>query len=541
MAAKRILFDDDARRALGRGIERVAHAVSVTLGPSGRTVILDRGGGSPAVTSDGVTVLREMELADPHENAGARLLREAADRTSEAAGDGATTTAVLVHALVREGLKAVAAGVNPLRLKRGIDRALAEAVHGLTAQAVPLEGSGAVRRLAERAAGRHAGLGATVSEALERVGARGVVRVDRSPSASTRLRFEEGLQFEGGYLSPYFVNSPETMEVVLEEPLLLLTGERVKALPPLLPFLQHAARERRPLLVLAAAVEGEALAGLVVNRLRGRLEACAVRLPESAERRHAFLEDLSLLTGAAVLGDEAGRTLEAASAAASAAAWGAARRAVVERARTTILGGAGDRERVEERVRDLERRYDKVRRRAERLLVEERLARLSGTIAVVEVGGHSEIEVEDRRARAEDAVAALRSALEEGVVPGGGLALLRVQAALERLAARESEGDVRAGVRLVARALEEPMRRIADNAGYNPSLVVREARAAAPSQVWNAETGRFEEFAVSGILDAVKTVRVALQNAVSTGILLLTAEAIAVEDEDAQAEGGNPA
>lgn len=535
--AKRILFDEDARRALWRGVERVAQAVAVTLGPSGRNVLLDRGGGAPAVTSDGVTVIREVELADPHENAGARLLRDAADRTSEAVGDGATTTAVLAHALVRDGLRIAAAGVNPLRFKRGIDRALAATVQGLTAQAVPLEGSEAVRRLAERVSGRQPGLGASVAEALDRVGPRGVVRVDRSPSSATRLRFEEGLQFESGYLSPYFVNSPETMEAVLDEPLLLLTGERVSALEPLLPYLERAAQERRPLLVLATAVEGEALGALVVNKLRGRLEACAVRLPTSTDRRHAFLEDLSLLTGATVLGDEGGRTL----ATAGDSVWGRARRIVVERARTTILGGAGDRERIEAQAARLTRQLDRARRRGERQLAEERLGRLTGTVAVLEVGGYTDAEVEDRRARAEDAVSATRAALEEGVVPGGGIAYLRVLPALERLAAAEREDAVRAGIWLVAGALEEPLRRIADNAGYNPSVVAREAREAPASTVWNAETGRFEDFAESGILDAVKTVRVALQSAVSMGILLLTAEAIAVEDPDAKGEGGEAA
>lgn len=522
---KRVLFDDDAREALRRGLERVARAAALTLGPSGRHVIVDLAGGGPAVTGDGATLLHDMDLADPYENAGARLLREAAERTREAVGDGATTAAVLAYAVVREGLRVVAGGANPLRLKRGIDRALAAAVQGLTAQAIPLAGEPALQVVCRRAAGGDETLGDLVARALQEVGPHGVVRVDAAPTEGRRLRFIEGFQFESGYLSPYFVTAPETMEVVLDRPLLGLVDGRVRDLDDLLPALEHAAEARRPLLVVASAVEGDALAALVLNKLRGRLESCAVAVPAGVDSA-AFLEDLALLTGGAVLVEQAGESL----ATAAGRDLGGAARAVVERRRTTLLGGDADAARLAARRRALSEEAAEERPLQQRQRLE-RLARLSGRVAVLEVGGSTESATGQLRGRAEDAAAAGRSALEEGVVPGGGLAYLRVLPALAALAEREREGDVRAGVEIVGRALEEPLRCIAANAGANPSLVVRESAAGRGTLGWNAETQRFEDLAASGILDAVKTARVALQNAVSIGLLLLTAEALAVEEE----------
>jgi chaperonin GroEL len=525
---KRITFDDAAREALRRGVEQLAGAVRVTLGPRGRNVVLDRGTGTPIITNDGLTIAREIELADRFENMGAQLAREAAVKTGEVAGDGTTTATVLAYGIIRRGLQAIAAGHNPVALKRGIDRAVTLVVEDLRRRSRPVETREAIRRVAAVSANEDEVIGDLVAEAVERVGRQGVITIEDGRGMETTLEVVEGVRFDRGYLSPYFVTHPETMEAVLENPLILLAEYKCTTAQDLMAAMECAARSARPLLVIADDVEGEALATLVVNRLRGTVASAAVRAPFHGERRTELLEDLAVLTGAQRLTPEKGRGLDVV----NAADLGRAGRAIVDRDTTTLVEGGGRPAAIRERIALLERLIADCGSDWDRDWLRERLGRMTGGVAVIRVGAPTELAMAERRSRIEDALAATRAALEEGVVVGGGVALVRAQAALTGLSL---SGDEAVGVGIVRDALEEPARQIAENAGAEGANIVARIRAGEGGFGFNAQTLECGDLLAAGILDPTKVTRAALQNAASIGALLLTTDAIVV---DADEEGG---
>jgi chaperonin GroEL len=522
---KQMQFDDAAREALRRGVEQLAGAVRVTLGPRGRNVVLDRGSGAPIITNDGLTIARDIELADRFENMGAQLVREAAVKTGEVAGDGTTTATVLAYELIAHGLRATAAGRNPMALKRGMDRAAGAAVDALRKIARPVAGRADIERVARISAGDDSDLGRLVAQAMDRVGRHGVVTIEEGRGMETTLEVVEGIRFERGYLSPYFVSDPENMEATLDRPLVMLTEYKVSAVRDLLTVLDHASRAGRPLLVVAEDVEGEALAMLVVNRLRGTVVSAAVKAPESGERRREWMEDLAVLTGARLYAADTGKTLEAF----AAEDFGRAGRAVVDREQTTIVEGGGRSEAIREHLARLERELDRADTDYDRDRLRQRTARVTGGVAVIRVGGATEPELHDRRARLEDGLAATRAAVEEGIVPGGGVALLRCRDAVLGV---DASGDEAAGRDIVAAALEAPLKQIAANAGAEPEVIAARVREAEPGVGFNAMTGRLEDLAKSGIVDPAMVTRCALQNAVSIGTMVLTTDAIVVEEEE---------
>jgi chaperonin GroEL len=522
---KQMQFDDAAREALRRGVDQLAGAVRVTLGPRGRNVVIDRGAGSPTITNDGLAISREIELADRFENMGAQLAREVAIKTGEVAGDGTTTATVLAHELVTRGLRATAAGHNPMALKRGIERGVAAAVEALHGMARPIEGSADVERVARVSAGDDAAMGALVAQAIERVGRRGVVTVEDGRGMETTLEVVEGVRFDRGYLSPYFVTDPENMEATLDKPLILLTEYKISAVRDLLGILDLAAQSGRPVLLVADDVEGEALAMLVVNRLRGTLGSIAVKAPESGDRRRETLEDLALLTGATLFSPEMGRTLEAF----TANDFGRAVKVIVDRETTTVMEGGGSSAAVQERIARLEQELKGATTDFDRERLRNRIARLTGGVAVIRVGAATELELKERRSRLEDALAATRAAVEEGVVPGGGVALLQCQPAVRRL---PLEGDEAVGRDIVADSLDAPAKQIAANAGAEPEVVVAKLRESAKGIGFNALTSGYENLEAAGILDPAMVTRCALQHAASIGSLVLTTDAIVVEEED---------
>ncbi len=523
--AKQIQFDDSAREALKRGVEQLAGAVRVTLGPRGRNVVIDRGTGAPIITNDGLAISREIELADRFENMGAQLVREVAVKTGEVAGDGTTTATVLACEIVSQGLRATAAGHNPMAVKRGIDAAVTAAVAAIKAQSRPIEKRADIERVARVSAGDDDALGALVAEAVDRVGRKGVITVEEGRGMGTTLEVVDGVRFERGYLSPYFVTDAENMEAVLEKPLVLLTEFKIAAVRDLLPALDHAASAGRPVLVVADDIEGEALAMMVVNRLRGTVGSVAVKAPESGERRREFLDDLSVLTGGRLLSTDIGRSLEAV----DGSDFGRAARVVVDRDRTTLVDGGGKPEAVKERIGQVENLLKRADSEYDRGRLRERLARLTGGVAVIRVGGATEVDLKERRSRLEDALAATRAAVEEGVVPGGGVALLRCR---EAVAALKLKGDEVVGRDIVLRTLEAPIRQIAFNAGAEPDVVVGHVRAATAGHGYNALTGREEDLVAAGVLDPAMVTRVALQNAASIATLVMTTDAIVVEEEE---------
>jgi chaperonin GroEL len=527
---KQMQFDDAAREALRRGVDQLAGAVRVTLGPRGRNVVLDRGTGSPIITNDGLTISKEIELADRFENMGAQLVREVAVKTGEVAGDGTTTATILAHELIARGLRATAAGRNPMAVKRGIDRAVGIAVEALRGFSRPVEGRADIERVARVSAGDDATLGALVAQAMDRVGRRGVVTVEEGRGIETTLEVVEGVRFDRGYLSPYFVSDPENMEAVLDKPLVLLTEFKISAVRDLLTALDHAAKAGRPLLLVADDIEGEALAMLVVNRLRGTLASVAVKAPESGERRREWLEDLTVLTGARLYAPDLGRTLEAF----QPEDFGRAGRVVVDHDTCTLVAGGGRPEAIREHLARLERECERAGSDYDRDRLRARIARLTGGVAVIRVGGATELELHERRARLEDALAATRAAVEEGIVPGGGVALLRCQPAVR---AMEASGDEAAGRDIVVAALEAPLKQIAANAGAEPEVIAAKLRETAPGMGFNALPCRIEDLEKAGILDPTMVVRCALQNAASIGALVLTTDAIVVEDDEDEAEG----
>jgi chaperonin GroEL len=525
MAAKQIIFHEQARAALLRGVNQLADAVKVTLGPKGRNVVIDRKFGSPTITKDGVTVAKEIDLRNAVENLGARLVREVASKTSDIAGDGTTTATVLAQAIMREGAKLVAAGASPMSLKRGIDLAVEAMTGELKAMAQPVSGD-AIVHVGTISANSDDTIGAIIADAMAKVGKDGVITVEEAKTLETGLDVVEGMQFDRGYLSPYFVTDQERMEVALDDALILIHEKKISSLKDLLPVLEQVAESGAPLLVIAEDVDGEALATLVVNKLRGSLKVAAVKAPGFGDRRKAMLEDIAILTGGRAITEDLGIKLENL----TPEDLGRAKRITIDKDNTTIVEGGGARQAIEGRVRQIRAQVEETTSDYDREKLQERLAKLVGGVAVIKVGAATETEMKEKKARVEDAMHATKAAVEEGIVPGGGVALLRAATALGPLAARTDLGDdERSGVDLIRRAVEEPLRWIATNAGQEGSIVVEKVKAGAAAFGFNASTDTYEDLVAAGVIDPVKVVRSALQNAASISSLLLTTEALVAE------------
>jgi chaperonin GroEL len=531
MVAKRILLGDAAREKILRGVVTLADAVRGTLGPRARTVMLEREFGAPTVINSGVVVARAIELPDPFENMGAQMAKEVASKTSEVAGDGTTTATLLATAMVTEGMKYVAAGMNPMDLRRGIDRAVESIVDEIKRLAKPCESRTAIAQVASISANNDPSIGELVAEAMERVGREGVITVEDGSGLKSELEVVEGMQFDRGYLSPYFVNVPEKQQVVLDDVLVLLTDRKIAAIADLLPVLEKVAEAKRPLLAVAEELEGEALATLVVNHLRGVLNACAVKAPGFGDRRKALLQDIATLTGATVIAEEAGLALEKA----GLAQLGHARRIRVDKDTCTIVGGAGEPARVQSRIDQIKQEIELATSDYDREKLRERAAKLAGGVAVVKVGAATEAEMKERKARMEDALHATRAAIAEGVLPGGGVALLRARQRLETLACANHDEDC--GIRIVLRAVEEPLRQIVENAGLEPCVVLERVVAGSGDFGFNAASGAYGDMVEMGVLDPCKVTRTALQNAASIGGLILTTDCAVASIRQ---EGGTP-
>jgi chaperonin GroEL len=525
MAAKELRYREDARAAMLRGVDALANTVKVTLGPKGRYVVLSRKFGSPLVTKDGVTVAKDIELKDRYENMGAQMVKEVASKTSDLAGDGTTTATVLAQAIYREGIKNVAAGANPMDLKRGIDRAVETVVEELKKISKPVKSHKEQEQVAAVSANNDKKIGALIAEAMEKVGKDGVVTVEEAKSMNTDLEFVEGMQFDRGYLSPYFVTNPDRMEAVLEDPLILIHEKKISAMRDLIPVLEQVAREGRSLLIIAEEVEGEALATLVVNKIRGTLKVAAVKAPAFGDRRKAIMEDIAVVTGGRAITEDLGIKLENV----KTEDLGRAKKVVIDKDNTTIVQGAGKKAAIEGRIKQLRTQIEETTSDYDREKLQERLAKLAGGVAVIRVGAATELEMKELKARVEDALHATKAAIEEGVVPGGGTALLRTQKAVDKLA-KSLEDDVRTGAMIIRRVLEEPMRMIAQNAGHDGAVVIEKVRNESnPSAGFNADEEKVEDLVAAGVIDPTKVVRVAIQNASSIAGLLLTTEALVAE------------
>ena len=531
MAHKELKFNEDARRALERGVNILADAVKVTLGPKGRYVVLDKKFGAPTITNDGVTIAREIEVEDPFENQGAQLVREVATATNDVAGDGTTTATVLAQAIVREGLKNVAAGANPMGLKRGIEEAVLAVVEDLKKQSTDVSGKEDIARVATISS-REREIGDVIADAIEKVGKDGVVNVEEGQTFGLELEFTEGMQFDKGYLSPYMITDAERMEAVLDDPYILVANQKIGAVKDILPVLEQVIQAGRPLLIVAEDVEGESLATIVVNKLRGTFTAVAVKAPGFGDRRKRMLEDIAILTGAEVITEEMGLKLENT----KISQLGKARRVVIDKDSTTIIDGAGDSEAIKGRIKQLKAEVENTDSDFDREKLQERLAKLAGGVAVVKVGAATETEMKEKKHRVEDALQATRAALEEGIVPGGGVALLNAVAAI-KLDKMES-GDEKTGAAIIARSLEEPLRQLAYNAGLEGSVVVNSVRTAAKGHGLNVDTGEVEDLVKAGIIDPTMVTRSALQNAASIAKNILTTEAIVAEAPEKAGVGG---
>jgi chaperonin GroEL len=531
--AKEIKFDQEARAKLLTGVNGLADAVRVTLGPKGRNVILEKSWGSPTVTKDGVTVAKEIEFEDKFENMGAQMVKEVASKTSDVAGDGTTTATVLAQAIFREGSKLVVAGMSPMELKRGIERAVEAVTADLGKQSKPTRDSAEIAQVGAISANSDEAIGKMLAEAMEKVGKEGVITVEEAKSMESVLEVVEGMQFDRGYLSPYFVTDPDRMEAVLEDAMILLHEKKISNMKDLLPLLEQVARQGKPLLIVAEDIEGEALATLVVNKIRGTLSAACVKAPGFGDRRKAMLQDMAILTGGQVIAEELGLKLENV----TLKDLGKAKRVVIDKDNTTIIDGAGSKKEIEGRVAELRAQIEETTSDYDREKLQERLAKLVGGVAVVKVGAATETEMKEKKARVEDALHATRAAVEEGIVVGGGVALLRAQAALDGLEASLGPEQA-AGVSIVRRALEEPLRRIAENAGVEGSIVVDKVKSGKGAYGFNAATERYEDLVKAGVIDPTKVVRYALQNAASVAALLLTTEATVAEKPDKEGGGG---
>jgi len=523
MSAKEIKYDHKARESMLKGVNTLADAVKVTLGPKGRNVILEKSFGAPAITKDGVTVAKEIELEDKFENMGAQMVREVASKTSDVAGDGTTTATILAQAIYREGARLVAAGTNPMALKRGIDRAVAMVVDELHKISKPTKDQKEIAQVGTISANNDASIGNIIADAMSKVGKEGVITVEEAKSMETTLEVVEGMQFDRGYSSPYFVTNPEKMEVSLEEPYILVNEKKISAMKDLLPLLEQIAKMGKPLLIVAEDVEGEALATLVVNKLRGTLQVAAVKAPGFGDRRKAMLEDIAILTGGQVISEDMGWKLENV----TVKELGSCRKVVIDRDNTTIIDGAGSREAIEGRVKQIRAQIEETTSDYDREKLQERLAKLVGGVAVIRVGAATEIEMKEKKARVEDALNATRAAVEEGIVPGGGVALLRSIPVLDET--KFEIHDEQLGSNIIKRAVEEPIRQIANNAGFEGSVVAEHVKNQKGANGFNAESGQYEDLMNAGVIDPTKVVRFALQNAASVASLLITTEAMVAE------------
>ena len=530
MAAKQIIYSENARQAILRGVNQLADAVKVTLGPKGRNVVLEKKFGGPTITKDGVTVAKEIELKCPLENMGAQMVREVASKTSDIAGDGTTTATILAQSIYREGVKSVAAGANPMALKRGIEKAVETVVEEVRTFSKPVTGE-MIAQVGTISANGDQTIGNTIAEAMKKVGKDGVITVEESKTMATELDTVEGMQFDRGYLSPYFITDPDRMEVVLEEPYILIHEKKIANMKDLLPVLEQIARSGKPLLIVAEEVEGEALATLVVNKLRGTLNACAVKAPGFGDRRKAMLEDIGILTGGNAIMEETGIKLEGV----QLKDMGKAKRVTVDKDNTTIIDGGGSQKAIEGRIKQLRAQIEETTSDYDREKLQERLAKLAGGVAVIKVGAATETEMKEKKARVEDAMHATKAAVEEGIVPGGGVALLRCIPAIEKL---KASGDEQIGINIVKRALEEPIRLIAQNAGHEGAVVVEKVRANNNVNYgFNAETETFGDLVEAGVIDPTKVARTALQNAASISSLMLTTEALVCEIPEKEEKG----
>ncbi len=535
MAAKLIYFDAEGRAALKRGVDKLADAVKVTLGPKGRNVIIEKKFGPPTVTKDGVTVAKEIELEDPVENMGAQMVREVASKTSDVAGDGTTTATVLAQAIFREGLKNVTAGANPMDLKRGIDMAVACIVEELKKISRKISDKKEIAQVGTISANNDPEIGNLIAEAMEKVGKDGVITVEEAKGTETELKVVEGMQFDRGYLSPYFVTNPETMEAELEEPYILIHDKKISSMKDLLPILEKVAQQNRALLIIAEEVEGEALATLVVNKLRGTLKVAAVKAPGFGDRRKAMLEDIAILTGGTVISEEKGYKLENA----TLSYLGQAKRVVVDKDNTTIVEGKGKSSDIKARINEIKIQIDKTTSDYDREKLQERLAKLSGGVAVLNIGASTEVEMKEKKARVEDALHATRAAVQEGIVPGGGVALIRASKALDNL--KPENADQKTGIEIIRRAVEEPLRMIVANTGtMDGSVVVQRVKEGKDDFGFNARTETFENLIAAGVVDPTKVTRTALENAASVASLLLTTEAVISEKKEEEKAPATP-
>ena len=531
MAAKQILFDVNARNKILAGVDTLANAVKVTLGPKGRNVVIEKSWGAPVVTKDGVTVAKEVELEDKFENMGAQMVKEVASRTSDNAGDGTTTATVLAQAIYRSGMKLVAAGHNPMDLKRGIDKAVTAIVADLKAQSRPVADNKEIAQVGTISANGEVAIGEIIAEAMAKVGKEGVITVEENKGIETELKTVDGMQFDRGYISPYFVTDTERMETVLEEPYILIHEKKISSMRELIKLLEKVHAAGKPVVILAEDVEGEALSTLVVNKLRGTLQVVAVKAPGFGDRRKQMMEDIAILTNGRLIAEELGLKLENL----GLADLGRAKRVVITKENTTIIDGAGTADGIKARISQIKAQIDETTSDYDREKLQERLAKLSGGVAVVRVGAASEVEMKEKKARVEDALHATRAAVEEGVLPGGGVALLRAQRVLAGI---DAVGEQRFGVDLIRRAIEEPLRQIVANGGYEPSITLEKVREGTGGFGFNAATGVYEDLYAAGVIDPTKVVRTALENAASVAALLLTTEAMVAEYKEEEGDSG---
>jgi chaperonin GroEL len=532
MAAKEVRFSEDARARMVKGVNVLANAVKVTLGPKGRNVVLEKSFGAPTITKDGVSVAKEIELADKFENMGAQMVKEVASKTSDIAGDGTTTATVLAQALIREGMKAVAAGMNPMDLKRGIDKAVVVAVDQLKSLSKPCKDDKEIAQVGAISANSDPEIGTIIADAMKKVGKEGVITVEEGSGLNNELDVVEGMQFDRGYLSPYFINNQQTMKAELEAPYILLHDKKISNVRELLPVLEAVAKAGKPLLIVAEEVEGEALATLVVNTIRGIVKVCAVKAPGFGDRRKAMLEDMAILTGGQVISEEVGLSLEKA----TLKDLGTAKRIVIEKENTTIIDGAGKADVIKARIDQIKKQVEDTSSDYDREKLQERVAKLAGGVAVIKVGAATEVEMKEKKARVEDALHATRAAVEEGIVPGGGVALVRGLAAVRAL--KGANEDQNHGIMIAARAMEAPLREIAANSGDEPSVVLNQVAGGAGNYGYNAATGEYGDMVEMGILDPTKVTRSALQNAASIAGLMITTECMVAEAPKKEAAAG---
>jgi chaperonin GroEL len=526
MAAKELRFDEQARKSLQAGVDKLADTVKVTLGPKGRNVVLEKKWGSPTITNDGVTIAKEIELEDPYENMGAKLAYEVANKTDNVAGDGTTTATVLAQTMVREGLRQVAAGANPMELKRGIESAVEAAVKAIGDQARDITTTDEIARVAAISANNDMSIGQVIADAFDRVGKDGVITVEEGQTFGLELEFTEGMQFDKGYISPYFITDPDRQEAVLDEPYILIANQKISSVNDLVPVLEKVMQQGKQVLVIAEDVEGEALATLVVNKIRGTFASAAVKAPGFGERRKAMLQDIATLAGGTVISEEVGLKLENV----TLEMLGRARKVVISKDNTTIVDGDGNETDVKARIKQIEREIENTDSDWDREKLQERLAKLSGGVVVIKVGAATEVELKEKKHRIEDSVSAARAAVEEGIVPGGGVALLRAQSAVDKV--RGGSDDEKAGRSIVRRSMEEPLRQIAINAGFEGGVVVEQVRAGEGAFGFNAQTGVYEDLLKAGVPDPAKVTRSTIQNAASIAALLLTTEALVAEQKE---------